>query len=90
MVDVASVGMDDSSHRNILAWQWKQMNTVKLVLINYSDTYAKGRLCFKGAQGEELYEELTNTSIHVTPEMKSGDWEIEIKPYESLIFTYTI
>ena len=90
LVNVSSVGMDDSSHHNILAWQWKQMNTVKLVLINYSDTYAKGRLCFKGAQGEVLHEELTNTSIHVTPEMKGGDWEIEIKPYERLIFTYSI
>ncbi len=66
------------------------MNTVKLVLINYSDTLAKGRMYFKGVQGDAVYEELTNTSIPVTQEMKNGEWEIEIKPYERLIFTYTI
>ena len=66
------------------------MNTAKLVLINYSDVPARGRLCFKGAQGDSMHEELTGTSIPVTPEMKGGEWEIEIKPFERLIFTYNI
>lgn len=88
--DVSSIGFGDNSNKNILAWQWKQMNTCKLIVINYSDQIAKGRVCLKGMQGELLREELSSTEQLLSPEVKAGGLEVELQPYESKIFTYGI
>lgn len=87
--EVFSVGWGDNSCHNILSWQWKQRNTCKLILINYSDQPAKGRITLKGAQGEHLIEEITGNKIALVPEMLNG-YEVELLPYESKIFTYGI
>ena len=88
--DISSIAMGDNSYKNILSWQWKQMNTCKLILINYGDTVAKGRVSLKGIQGDLLTEEITDTQKTVTSEEKIGGMEIELQPYESKIFTYGI
>ncbi len=90
--DIASCDMNDNSNRNILAWQWKQMNTGKLIVINYSGAPARGRLSMKGIPAPEghVVEELTGEQITVTPEMHAQGYEIELKPYESRIFTFTV
>ena len=49
--DVTPAEMGNNSFRNILSWQWKQMNTGKMVVINYSNAPAKGRLHLKGVYG---------------------------------------
>ena len=38
---------DDSTHNNLLCWYWKQQNTVKIVIVNYSDGHAQGRVPVK-------------------------------------------
>ncbi len=90
--DVAPAAMGDGSHRNILAWQWKQRNTGKMIVINYSNAPAKGRLSMKGVYGpgSQVKEELTGEQITVTPEMLAQGYELQLKPYESKIFTYTV
>jgi len=88
--DVSSVNIDDNTNRNVLSWQWKQMNICKMIIINYSDAPARCRVSLKGAQGDFLTEEIVSGSIPLTPEMKTGGYEIELKPYESKIFTYYI
>ena len=90
--DVAPAAMGDGSHRNILAWQWKQRNTGKMIVINYSNAPAKGRLSMKGVYGpgSQVKEELTGEQINVTPEMLSQGYELQLKPYESKIFTYNV
>ena len=90
--DVAAVAMGDDSHRNILAWQWKQRNTGKMIVINYSSAPARGRLSMKGVYGpgSQVVEELTGQQIEVTPEMLSQGYELQLKPYESKIFTYKV
>ena len=88
--DVSSIGFGDNSNKNVLAWQWKQMNTCKLIVINYSDQIAKGRVCLKGMQGELLREELSSTEQLLSPEVKARGLEVELQPYESKIFTYGI
>ena len=90
--DVAPAAMGEDSHRNILAWQWKQRNTGKMIVINYSNAPAKGRLSMKGVYGpgSQVKEELTGEQITVTPEMLSQGYELQLKPYESKIFTYNV
>lgn len=83
---------ENDSNRNILAWQWKQMNTGKMVVINYSGEPAKGRLSMKGISGENgtFVEEFSGEKITVTPEMISQGYELDLKPYESKIFTFAV
>lgn len=84
--------MGNNSCKNILAWQWKQMNTGKLVLINYNDQPAKCRLPVKGGEcvGDVMKEELSGQELRVTPEMRSKGIELEFKPFESKIYTFGI
>lgn len=87
--DLAPAG--DDSHRNLLAWQWKQMNTGKLVIINYSGAPAKGRLSVKGIQTEKgIVEEFSGQEISLSPEEVSQGCELVLQPYECKIFTYSI
>lgn len=88
--DVAPAG--DDSNRNILSWQWKQMNTGKMIFINYSGAPAKGRVSMKGAYGKDgfITEEFSGDKIAVSPEMLSQGFELELKPFESKIFTFTV
>lgn len=88
--DVSSAG--DDSNRNILSWQWKQMNTGKIIMINYSGAPAKGRIPMKGLYGQNgtVTEEFSGEKITVTPEMLSQGFELHLKPYESKIFTFAV
>ncbi len=88
--DVAPSG--DDTNRNILSWQWKQMNTGKMIFINYSGVPAKGRISMKGAYGQDgfITEEFSGEKIAVSPEMLAQGFELELKPYESKIFTFAV
>lgn len=90
--DVTPAEMGNNSFRNILSWQWKQMNTGKMVVINYSNAPAKGRLHLKGVYGpnSQVTEEFTGEKVTVSPEMLSQGYIVDLKPYESKIFTYTV
>lgn len=87
IVGVESAG--DDSFRNILSWQWKQMNTGKLVVINFSNAPAQAHVSLKGIQGE-ITEEFSGKKINITPEMAKQGATLELLPYESKIFTYTV
>ena len=88
LCDIRSAG--DGSCGNILSWQWKQMNTGKVIVINYSDTPAQGILSLKGVGGQEIKEEFSNTKIAITEENKTQGLSLQLKPYESKIFTFVI
>ena len=92
MRDVTAFSMGEDSYRNILAWQWKQRNTGKMIVINYSGAPAKGRLSMKGVYGpgSQITEELTGTKITVTPQSLAQGYELHLNPYESKIFTYAV
>ena len=79
----------DDSFRNILAWQWKQMNTGKLVVINYSAAPAKAHLSLKGVKGA-VTEEFSGKKIDVTEEMITEGITLQLLPYESKIFTFSV
>ena len=81
---------EDGSNRNILAWQWKQMNTGKLIVINYSPFEAQGRLPLKGIVGQDIFEELDGKKIVLNDELKSQGLPLRLRPFESKIFTFEL
>ena len=87
-VQPAFVG--ENSYKNILSWQWKQMNTGKWVFINYSDQPAQCHVRFKSLSSAHVREELEGKEFSISPEMASQGLDLVLKPYESKIFTYKI
>ncbi len=92
LTEVGPVNEEDASCHNILCWTWKQMNTASTVVINYSDTAAKCLLKVKAADGKgaQITEEFSGATQPVTPQLKQQGFEVELKPFESKIFTYAI
>ena len=66
------------------------MNTGKLIVINYSDTPAKCRLPLKGVRGATVTEEFSGNKIAITDDARAQGMVLELKPYESKIFTFQI
>ena len=92
LLDVAAVNESDESYRNILAWTWKQMNTVSVVLINYSPTAAACRLKLKlsAVQNNTLHEEFSGQDMVLEERQLRDGPEVSLLPFESKIFTYTV
>lgn len=92
LTDVGPAGPEPDSCRNVLSWTWKQMNTASTVLINYSDKTAKCHFKIKAAPGENNFitEEFSGARYPVTSEVQQKGFGIELKPFESKIFTYAI
>ena len=86
------VPLEDDSARHILSWQWKQMNTGKLIFINYSDAPAKGTLPLKavGSKTAELIEEFSGEKIYLSPEMQAQGLSVHLQPYQCKIFSYSL
>ena len=84
--------LNDDSYRNVLAWQWKQRNTGKMVVINYSNQPSRCCLAMKGttALNGSVREEFSKQQIEVTPQMRAEGFTLELKPYESKIFTFSL
>lgn len=80
----------DGSCGNILSWQWKQMNTGKFIVINYSNAPAKCRIPLKGVGGSTVTEEFSGAKVMITDEARAQGLMLELKPYESKIFTFQI
>ncbi len=80
----------ETSCQHILAWQWKQRHTGKMVFINYSDAPSQCRVPFKGIAGDTVREEMEGKEIHLTPELAANGVELVLKPYECKIFTFSI
>lgn len=82
----------DNSVENVLCWQWKQMNTCKVVVINYSDRPSACVLPLKGSEAADgkLCEELSGTVTKVSAQTRAEGVKLELKPFESKIFTFAI
>lgn len=80
----------DVSSRNVLSWQWKQMNTGKLIVINYSDSPARCNLPLKGISGNTMTEEFSGQKIDLSGDVRVQGLKLELQPYESKIFTFRI
>lgn len=77
---------------NVLSWNWKQRNTGKTVIINYSPEPVECVWPIKAVAGLEstLKEEFSGREEPLTVEMLKTGIAVSLKPYESKIFTYPI
>jgi len=80
------------SFQNILAWQWHSKAMTKIVVINFSDQLCQSRLflpdVFKG-KDIELIDDLTGIKYsRRVYDIKEKGLYIELKPYQSHIFSY--
>ncbi len=90
--EIRAFAREDASYRNVLAWQWKQRNTGKMVVINYSGEPSRCRLPMKlgDKPNYTVREEFSKQEIAVTGQMRTEGFALELKPYESKIFTFSL
>ena len=81
----------DMSANNILAWEWTQFTTCKIVLVNYSDKPARCYLSIGKVPAEEtllITEEFTNQSWRApTATVKTKGLKLDFAPYECKILS---
>lgn len=90
--EIRPFAQEDSSYKNVLAWQWKQRTTGKMVVINYSDKPSRCRLPMKSGEvpNGSVKEEFSKEQIPVTDQMRTEGFVLDLKPYESKIFTFAL
>ena len=82
----------NDSFQNILAWQWQHNETTKIIVINFSDQLCQCRLFLPIAfKGKDIKLEDNLTGIKYSRrvyDIKENGLYVELKPYQSHIFTY--
>jgi glycosidase len=88
-----AVGDNDDSYQNLLAWQWRLGNEVRLVIVNYNNSTSRCRLKF---DLDISNEEVVLSDILNETEYKRSKKEIiekglfvELKSFNSHIFSFT-
>jgi len=88
-----AVGDNDDSYQNLLAWQWRLGNEVRLVIVNYNNSTSRCRLKFDLNISNE---EVVLSDILNETEYKRSKKEIiekglfvELKSFNSHIFSFT-
>ncbi len=92
LTPVGPVAEEDDSHRNVLCWTWRQMNEASTVLINYSDKPVRCHVKLKAASGEGKYllEDFSGVEVLFSEQMQQQGFGVELKPFESKVFSYDI
>jgi glycosidase len=90
-LNLSSVGSDNFSYNNMLAWQWKLNDKIILVIINYSDSTSQCRLKFAVDESKDkvVLSDLLNDQKYIrkVKEILEHGLFIELKAYNSHIFT---
>jgi len=92
LTPVGPAAEEDDSHRNVLCWTWRQMNEASTVLINYSDKPVRCHVKLKAASGEGKYllEDFSGVEVLFSEQMQQQGFSVELKPFESKVFSYDI
>ena len=92
LLDVLALNPDDRSFRNIIAYKWTQMRTIKIVIVNYSDETSRGKISISlKSKGDTLtlYEEFSERFFSFNSSDISSGLKIEnISPYGFYVFDY--
>jgi len=90
ILNTLSAGGSNNSYENILAWQWKLGNDLRIVVINYSDYTSQCRLMFQvfSNKAEVVLTDLINDAeyIRAVDEINNPGLFVELKSYQSHIF----
>ncbi|MEF3280649.1 MAG: glycosidase [Elusimicrobiota bacterium] len=92
LVEVFPINEYDRSFKNIIAFKWTQMRTIKIVVVNYSDSNSGGKINISlKAKGDTiaLYEEFSERFFSYNVNDISSGLKIDnIEPYGFYIFDY--
>jgi len=85
LLELSAAAHEDGSFRDMLAWGWTQMRTVKYVVVNYSPNPARARLPIRPSpRGAEytFYDELSDRFFtRSIEEVRNQGLYIELPPY---------
>lgn len=94
LLEPGTVGYDNYTCENILAWQWSLNNERRIIVINYSESASQCRLKFEieSHKSEITLTDLLNSESYtrVVDEIKNTGLYIDLKPYNSHIFSFTV
>jgi glycosidase len=92
LCDVYPLSPENKTNRNIIAYKWTQMRTIKLIVVNYSSEISGGfiGISFKSKSDTvTLYEEFSERFFSYKSEEVSDRFKIEsMQPYSFYIFDY--
>ncbi|MGB2578388.1 hypothetical protein AAIR98_000307 [Elusimicrobium simillimum] len=82
---------DSETHKNILAWTWIQGMEHKLVVINYSGEQSIGHMTLNKHKFKTIAEDLQGLEItESADELYKNGLTVDLKPYESRIYSLTL
>lgn len=83
---------NNETYTNLLAWEWRYKSERRLVVVNYSDTLSTCwvKLDVEGYPEEIIFEDLLQGSKYKRrgEELVRQGLYVELKPYQSHIFSY--
>lgn len=92
LCEVLPVNENDRTYRNIIAYKWMQMRTLKIVIINYSNTISSARIGVSLKARKDtvmLYEEFSERFFSYSASEVSDSFVIkDMHPYGFFIFDY--
>lgn len=90
LVEARPCSDEDGTNNNLLCWCWNQRRTTKLVVINYSDIMARGRLKFavnNDGRAVTVFDELSERFFSFSAdEIKQSGMSVELPPYGAHVF----
>lgn len=93
-IEPQNISPENFSFERFFSWLWSYKNNYKLVIINYSDKTAQCRIKFPFDVPHDLImlEDLLTGAEYIrsTAEIKSLGLYVELKPYQSHIFSFQI
>ena len=94
IIEPQNIAPENFSFERFFSWLWSYKNNYRLVIINYSDKTAQCRIKFPFDVPHDLImlEDLLTGAEYIrsTAEIKSLGLYVELKPYQSHIFSIQI
>ena len=92
MCEVVPIDSNDRSFKNIIAWKWIQMKTIKIVVVNYSNEVSSGKIIVSLKPKNDvvtLYEEFSESFYSYNyNDVSDGLVVKNMQPYDFLIFDH--
>lgn len=90
LLETIPVSASDKSNENLLAWEWRLEDEIRIVVVNYNNSTARCRLKFdiSSIQDEIVLKDLMNNNIYKRSlhEISEKGLFVELKSFNSHIF----
>lgn len=92
LLEPIAIGQNDRSFENLLAWQWRLEDDVRIVIINYHNSTSRCRLKFdiNVSSDEIILSDLLNSNTYKRSvnEINEKGLFVELKSFNSHIFSF--